>query len=39
MFIFNMPWQVDEKINLYFPKILEALKKSPKSFFSLKNIR
>jgi len=39
MFIFNMPWQVDEKINLYFPKILEALKKSPKGFFSLKNIR
>jgi 23S rRNA (adenine2030-N6)-methyltransferase len=39
MFIFNMPWQIDEKINLYFPKILEALKKSPKSFFSLKNIR
>lgn len=39
MFIFNMPWQVDEKINLYFPKILKALKKSEESFFSIKNIR
>ena len=39
MFIFNMPWQVDEKINLYFPKILRALKKSEESFFSIKNIR
>ncbi len=39
MFIFNMPWQVDEKINCYFPKILKALKNSEKSFFSLKNIR
>ncbi len=39
MFIFNMPWQVDEKINLYFPKILKALKNSEESFFSLKNIR
>ena len=39
MFIFNMPWQVDEKINCYFPKILEALKKSKESFFSIKNIR
>ena len=39
MFIFNMPWQVDEKINLYFPEILKALKKSEESFFSIKNIR
>ena len=39
MFIFNMPWQVDEKINCYFSKILEALKKSEESFFSIKNIR
>ena len=39
MFIFNMPWQVDEKINYYFPKILKALKKSEESFFSIKNIR
>ena len=39
MFIFNMPWQVDEKINCYFPKILKALKNSEESFFSIKNIR
>lgn len=39
MFIFNIPWQVDEKINLYFPKILKALKNSEENFFSLKNIR
>jgi 23S rRNA (adenine2030-N6)-methyltransferase len=39
MFIFNMPWQVDEKINCYFPKILNALKNSEESFFSIKNIR
>lgn len=39
VFIFNMPWQVDEKINFYFPKILEALQNSKEGFYSLKKIK
>ncbi|MFM6973023.1 MAG: 23S rRNA (adenine(2030)-N(6))-methyltransferase RlmJ [Alphaproteobacteria bacterium] len=39
MFIFNMPWGLDEKINLYFPKILEILKNSNKSKFDLVKLK
>lgn len=39
MFIFNMPWQLDEKINLYFPKILEILKNSNNSKFNLVKLK
>ncbi|MBM3590390.1 MAG: 23S rRNA (adenine(2030)-N(6))-methyltransferase RlmJ [Alphaproteobacteria bacterium] len=39
MFVFNMPWQVDEKIKLYFPKILGYLKNSSGEFFELKNLK
>ncbi|MFZ9180608.1 MAG: 23S rRNA (adenine(2030)-N(6))-methyltransferase RlmJ [Rickettsiales bacterium] len=34
MFIFNMPWQVDKKINLYFPKILKVLENSNNSNYN-----
>jgi len=39
IFIFNPPWQVEEKINLFIPKILDCLKKSSKSFYEIKDIR
>lgn len=40
MFIFNIPWQVDEKIKLYLPKILECLKmNSDKHSLLLKKLR
>lgn len=36
LFIFNMPWQVDEKINLFLPKLLQNLQNNSTANFSLK---
>jgi 23S rRNA (adenine2030-N6)-methyltransferase len=38
IFICNPSWQVEEKINLFMPKILDCLKKSSKGFYEIKKI-
>jgi 23S rRNA A2030 N6-methylase RlmJ len=35
MFIFNAPWQLDEKLQAVMPQILEILAKSPEAKFDL----
>jgi 23S rRNA (adenine2030-N6)-methyltransferase len=39
MFIINMPWQIDNRINEYFPKALQILKNSEKNYFKIKTIK
>ncbi len=39
MFIFNAPWQLDEKLNLILPKVLDVLKNGSDAKFELKKVR
>ena len=39
MFIFNAPWQLDEKLNFCLPQILKILKKSEAANFEVNWIK
>ena len=38
MFIFNAPWQLEEKLNVILPKILEVLKQADDANYNLRDL-